>query len=180
MVSRGDEWRRIFIGMIKDDMPIERYAPRPISLLPHMTKGDWTIKRYAIRHGRSEYDEYRFEHAREMALAALPMPALEDGRVGVAFMIEHQGKNIDYLVLGWWDRQNELPLRVWVCPVEENWRPAKGSESICVWDLQIIWAERQAYVASVMQGRPTYDYASFNTMRLINIQVLEGQATSPA
>jgi hypothetical protein len=55
-------------------------------------------------------------------------------------------------VLGWWDRDNELPLRVFVRDTAdgEGWRAARGSESVCVWDLQVIWAEREAYVATVM------------------------------
>jgi hypothetical protein len=30
------------------------------------------------------------------------------------------------------------------------WRPAQGSESICVWDLELLWFERQAYVGAVL------------------------------
>jgi hypothetical protein len=56
-------------------------------------------------------------------------------------------------VLGWWDRENELPLRVFVSPdlSAGSWRRSEGSESVCVWDLEILWAEREFYVATVLK-----------------------------
>ncbi len=57
------------------------------------------------------------------------------------------------MILGWWDNQNELPLRVFVSSDRRNesWRAAEGSESICVWDLEVLWEERQAYIATVLR-----------------------------
>jgi hypothetical protein len=71
----------------------------------------------------------------------------------------HQGRG-DYLVLGWWDNENELPLRVLVWG-ESGWREARGSESVCVWDLRILWHERDAYVATVLSGRDPADYLAW-------------------
>lgn len=57
-------------------------------------------------------------------------------------------------MLCWWDRENELPIRVFVRQHDGSpWRPAQGSESVCVWDLQVICFERDAYVHTVMAGR---------------------------
>ena len=55
------------------------------------------------------------------------------------------------MVLAWWDRENELPVRVFVKPKgEAEFRAARGSESFCVWDLRVIAAERGAYVNTVL------------------------------
>lgn len=66
--------------------------------------------------------------------------------------MEHRGAGADYVVLGWWDRENELPTRVVVREhaSEAPWRPARASESFCVWDLQVIGFERDAYVSTVL------------------------------
>jgi hypothetical protein len=105
-----------------------------------------------VCHAGQEFDERRFSGGIELALAALPQPARTDERPGVAFLILHQGNGIDYTVLAWWDRENELPLRVFVCdrPGSNDWRHARDSESVCVWDLQVIWAEREAYIRTVL------------------------------
>jgi hypothetical protein len=75
------------------------------------------------------------------------------GRPGVGFAILHQGATIDYFGLYWWDGQIELPARVYVRG-PKGWRLAAGGESFCVWDLRVIWWEREAYVTTVLAGRP--------------------------
>jgi len=128
------------------------YAPRPIRFegLARPVKG-WTIKRYGIAYGDAPVDWSGFVPALSLAEAALPMPDVESGRPGLGFVIAHQGRTGDYLVLAWWDHENELPLRIWVRRDRaEAWRPAEHGESVCVWDLEVIWAERQAWVEAMM------------------------------
>jgi hypothetical protein len=96
-----------------------------------------------------------------LALESFPKVAVTPRRPGVALLIRHQGRTADYVVLGWWDNENELPLRVFVRDPRTGWRPARGSESVCVWDLEVLWAERNAYVAAVLTDAPDVDrYAS--------------------
>ena len=97
-----------------------------------------------------------FEPAIEMALETLPEPDPAEGRPGLGLLIAHQGKTGDYLVIGWWSQENELPLGVWVRRELDDWRPAVRGESVCVWDLEILWEERQACVATMMSeaGEP--------------------------
>lgn len=121
------------------------YQPRPV--LFHGVDGHdgWRVKRYGIHLPGKAFEPERFASVLPAALAALPRPAAGPGRHGAAVLIEHQGAGIDYLILGWWDRQNELPLRIWVRD-SNGWRPAEGAESVCVWDLGVLWSERQAWV----------------------------------
>jgi hypothetical protein len=65
------------------------------------------------------------------------------------------------VVLAWWDHENELPPRVFLRRVRTHpWRAAQAGESICVWDLEILWDERLAYVATMLtpagSGRAGY------------------------
>src|SRR5262245_19618913 len=130
---------------------MQPYTPRPIrplGLLPH---AGWRLKLYGITFGPGPLDRPRFEPGVALALAALPAPAVADGRPGVGFLILHQGRTGDYAVLGWWGNENELPLRVFVRPPGvAGWRPAQGGESACVWDLQVVAFERDAYVETVL------------------------------
>jgi hypothetical protein len=120
--------------------------------------GDWRVKRYGILHGGRPLDRGRFAEGVALALAALPEVAVSAVRPGVALLISHQGRTGDYVVLGWWDNENELPLRVFVRDgATERWRPAEGSESVCVWDLEILWLERNAYVQTVLGASPSVD-----------------------
>jgi len=129
------------------------FAPRPITpdgVLPH---DGWRIKRYRITVDGARGEGPDFEEGTDMLLAALPSPARTEERAGVGFLILHRGRGIDYAVLGWWDRENELPARVAVRERTAGaaWRPARASESFCVWDLQVIGFERDAYVDTVLR-----------------------------
>jgi hypothetical protein len=133
---------------------MQAYSPRPIVLLEPIVHDGWQLKLYSIVFGDSAFNRPRFEGGLAAALAALPSPAATAERPGVGFVILHQGRDVDYVVLGWWDRENELPLRVFVREraAGKPWRAARGSESVCVWDVQVIAAERDAYVDTVMSG----------------------------
>lgn len=133
------------------------FRPRPIQSRGVVAHDGWRLKRWTITSAPStvageELDWPDFAPGRAIAYAALPTPAVTPQRPGVGFIIEHRGNGADYIVLGWWDRENELPVRV---VVREHypgsaWRPSAGSESFCVWDLQVIAFERDAYVATVL------------------------------
>lgn len=144
------------------------YTRRQISRAGNLGARGWQLKRYTITFGDQAFVPTRFAGARRLAIQALPAPARTPHRHGVGFIIEHQGDGIDYCVLAWWDRENELPLRVFVRPRRPGarWRRARNSESICVWDLEVIWAERRAYVATALSrgaADPRARYLTFKS-----------------
>ncbi len=130
----------------------ERYQPRPLKFLGVESVAGFLLKVYTIRHPAQSLEHERFAARWDLAPTVLPQPAVTDGRPGVGFAVLHQGQGSDYLILCWWDRQNELPTRVFLKTEAEGWRPAAGSESFCVWDLRVIWWEREAYVGTILAG----------------------------
>jgi hypothetical protein len=138
----------------------QRYAPRPVRCLKIAEPRGYRVKQYSITYGREPFRESDFAPGLRLAFAALPHPPVTDARPGVGFAIAHQGNGADYAVLGWWDNENELPLRVVVRPQTPDgvWRPARDGESVCVWDLEVIRFERQAYVETVLSGGTVEDY----------------------
>lgn len=128
-------------------MQYEERAIRATGLVEH---AGWRLKAYGISHDGSPPGEEDFGGGVRLALAALPRPAAAVGRPGVGFLISHRGRTADYVVLGWWDRHNEMPVRVFVREPDAAWRPSREGESFCVWDLQVMWFEREAFVGTVM------------------------------
>jgi hypothetical protein len=125
------------------------YVPRPVvhrGLIEHL---GYRMKRYAIAAPGETFDEGRFRAGRGLALSAVPEPAMTEDRPGVGFIVEHQTAEMDFVVVGWWDRQNELTLRLIVCGEGGGWRPARD-ESFSVWELAVVAAERDAYVETVL------------------------------
>jgi hypothetical protein len=138
---------------------MEPYTDRPIRFEGTTGRDGWSLKRYSVRYGAEPLDEAAFDDALERALAAVPAPDAEAGRPGLGFFIAHQGKTGDYGVLAWWNHENELPLSIQIRRGrDEPWRAAEAGESFCVWDLEVIWAEREAWVETMLgRGGPDPD-----------------------
>jgi len=127
------------------------YAPRPRRWLGVLDTAGYRLKQYAISlDGTWPGDDW--QPALDALLAALPQPTPAPGRSGLGLLILHRGNGADYAVLGWWDRDNELPLRLRIRPTGEDWRAPLANESVCVWDLELIGFERDAWVATVLAG----------------------------
>ena len=129
---------------LQDALEVRPFAPRPIVAHDVLAHGDWRLKRYAIALGDAPVDWDAFDDGVAMALATLPQPARAPGRPGAGFVIAHRGRGADYVVLGWWSEENELPVHVVRRDQAPHaaWRAAREGESFCVWDLQVIALER--------------------------------------
>ena len=133
------------------------YAPRPLRCLGIEPLAGYALRRWWI----DLYEDPApfaadWQAAIDLAAAALPQDDAP-GRPRVGLLILHRGRGADYVVLGWWDRENELPLRVFVRypgTDDAHWRPARGGESVCVWDLEVIARERAAYVETYLAAAP--------------------------
>lgn len=141
-------------------LPFRRFAPRRTTRLDFTSRRGVTLRRWWIDLQDSAVPD-EADWAPAIALAEAALPAARDAASpAVGFLILHRGYGADYLVLGWWARQNELPLRVFVRypgTDDDAWRAARGEESVCVWDLDVIGRERDAYVATWLAGRAPDD-----------------------
>jgi hypothetical protein len=147
----------------------EPYAPRPIRFLELREHADWRIKLSSITDGDEPFGRGSYDQALTLALSELPRPTAAQHRPGVGFAILHQGRCWHYLVLAWWDNENELPQRIWVRERDDpnaRWRRAEANQSICVWDLQVIWFEREQYVKHVLSSRERLDIDGYMHARL--------------
>lgn len=126
------------------------YAPRTV-LPGSLVQGEgWTLKSYHVFLNADDAEVAMDPAVVRLALAALPRPAATERRPGVGWLILHRGAGATYAVLGWWERENENPVRVWVRGDGDAWREGQD-ESFCVWDLQVICHERDAYVRHVLR-----------------------------
>ena len=140
--------------------PFKPYIARPIRYTGLAEPHGYCIKTYAVVYGSGPFRDNDFAEGLRLAFDTLPQPAVTEVRPGVGFAIAHQGNGADYSVLAWWDNENELPLRVFVREQRAGatWRPARGGESVCVWDLEVIGYERQAYVETLLNHGTVEDY----------------------
>lgn len=139
-----------------------RFVERPTCFAGSRKHRGWRLKVYDIRRRDEPIEEGPYGVALEKLLEQLPEPAITTDRPGVGFIIRHQGHEFQYAVLCWWDSQDELVLRILVRKRQDSsatWGPPTAAQSICVYDLSVIWFERNAYIEHVLapQDGPNVD-----------------------
>ncbi len=134
----------------------EIYSPRAVRFIERVEFDRWALKLYAISYGDQAMDAQDFHEAVALARWVLPRPARTAQRPGLGFLIAHRGRDVDYFVINWWDRENELFNRVLMREQRAgaDWRAGTAGELACVWDLEILWFERNAYIAHMLDGAP--------------------------
>ena len=68
-----------------------------------------------------------------------------------AFGIFHAGASMLYVVLCWWGNGNELFTAVSVRE-EGRWIEDRNRFSFCIWDLQVMWFERNSFIKHLYSG----------------------------
>lgn len=128
------------------------YQDRTIRPLGVRGAAGWRLKTYAVLYGEAGLHLPLYEDGFVVAGQKLPQPPVTDRRAGVGFVIFHQGRGVHFLLLNWWDREDELFHRGMVRGMEEDdiWVWAGEGELGGVWDIQIIAFERDAWVETVL------------------------------
>ena len=134
------------------------FKPRKIDSAPEWLDDDG-IKLYTVSATGAPVDASAYhprlaqvKQSRPVAWAQTP-----------AFAIFHDGAGMAYLVLCWWGNDNELFTSVSV-RTDEGWVEDPARFSFCLWDLEILWFERNAFVETLYSGRP--DIRRYRAARL--------------
>jgi hypothetical protein len=117
------------------------------------------IKLYAISASGEPVDPQPFL----ARLAAVKAARALDWESLPAFAIFHHGARMLYLVLCWWGNDNELFHSVSVL-TDLGWVEDPQRYSFCLYDLEVIWFERQTFIQHVYHSHP--DLAAYRAARL--------------
>jgi len=78
-------------------------------------------------------------------------------------------------VLAWWGNDNELFTSVSV-KTALDWVEDSSRFSFCLWDLEVIWHERNYFIEFIYCSNP--DLETYRTKRLASIALDNGAAAS--
>ena len=83
-----------------------------------------------------------------------------------SFVMFHEGASCLYLVLAWWGNDNELFTSVSVL-TENGWVEDPEKYSFCLFDLEVIWGERNTYIESIYCD--STDIKAYRSNRSVNV-----------
>ncbi|WP_201313785.1 hypothetical protein [Dyella sp. EPa41] len=116
------------------------FRPRRIEHLPIDTDTDG-VKLYTITPGNEAVSASVYLPRLELMKQARPVSWSDMP----AFAIFHDGASARYLTLGWWGNDNEMFIAV-ATQAALGWVEDLGRYSFCLWDMEVMWHERQAFV----------------------------------
>ncbi len=133
----------------------EPFRALPVNLLELWEHNGWRLKVYGISREHQRPGAALLAAAKRAAAGCLPVLD-SDGVHGVGFVSIHEDRVVHFISVNWWARENELHGYVFRVPahnpeaVEDI--TASGMAGT-VWDLQVFWFERNAWVEKVL-GNP--------------------------
>ncbi len=122
---------------------------------------DTGVKIYSISATNQPVDQTEYLPMLAKAKAAIDI----NWETTPSFAIFHDGAQYPYLILCWWQNDNELFNRVFVKDTQA-WSQASDKYSFCLYDLEVIWIERNIFIDTIDNASPSLqDYQ--NTRRTL-------------
>ncbi len=142
-----------------------KYTTRSIRFLEVYECGNWKVKIYSISVHREYVKNEKVKIVKSNISEWLKNAAnypLETYQI--ATLILHEGKEGCFAIINWWIDDNMLQQFVYLSnnidPNEFKLYSDKGIIT-CVWELEIIWFERNAWVKHVLTDPANADFTSY-------------------
>ena len=142
-------------------MQPQHFQPRP-SRPAQPSHDEDGIKLYAISLQPGEFDCQAFLDQ----LRVMKRRKSHDWGKLASFAIFHRGQSMDYLVLVYWGNDNELFVDVDVKQAAQ-WQRARQDYSFCLWDMEVMWFERNCFVQTLYTQEP--DLAAYRRLFFDNL-----------
>jgi hypothetical protein len=145
------------------------FRPRPVQFLEVWEEAGWRMKVYSICYNRQHPRPELVEAARRVVRQHLSATPADANAYGVGFVGIHDGRRKNFVFVGWWAEENELYQHLYVSPADQ---PGKleyvtpSGLSACVFDLQLVWFERNAWVEKVLANPAGPDIDAYLKKRL--------------
>ncbi len=142
-----------------------KYVPRPIRFLELHQHNGWQIKIYSI----SINSEFVEKEIVDLAKTHLTKWFQNAGNYyldtyKIATLILHKGKEGYFALINWWIDENMVQNHVYLLKNEKLASFTSYSNKgimACIWELEVFWFERNAWIKHVLLNAPSPDYNSY-------------------
>jgi hypothetical protein len=135
------------------------FKTRPISFIEVFICNDWRIKLYTITYDSAVVSIETINIAKSyVGKWLLKSQDYNLPTYKVATLIIHKWRGGHFAIIGWWIDENMMQILVFLASNEEplNFRLYSDKGIVtCVWELEILWFERNAWVEEVLKKQIT-------------------------
>jgi hypothetical protein len=141
------------------------YKPRAVRKLGLIEHDGWAIKTYSISVKNKVVKDELLGFAKGQLSEWLKksnnynLPTYK-----IATMIIHEGREGIFTLLNWWVGDNMIQNHVYFSTYEEPEKFESFSENgmmACIWELAVIWHDRNAWIKHVLSKIENPDYAAY-------------------
>ena len=145
------------------------YEARPIRFIELYQHQDWTIKLYSISVLAERVSEKHLVLVKENIGKWLENSTLYNMETyRLATLIVHEGREGCFAVLNWWIGENMIQNYAYLLPYGKNSFDCVSTNGLtmCVWEMEVMFHERNAWVQHVMQKHDKPDVESYLNAQL--------------
>jgi len=144
------------------------FRPRPVQFLELLEFGPWRIKLYGLSAEHTRLLPELVSAAKDLVQTVVPTGTAAGDTYGVGFAGVHCGIDANFIFIDWWANENELHHHVFVSTLNEPLTIERAPEGVtaCVFDLQVMWFERNAWVEKVLANPAGPDLDAYLEKRL--------------
>lgn len=141
------------------------YQTRPIRFVELYHINNWIVKIYSISLRREHVDTAFIDYAKQNLshwLEQVTNYPLET--YNIATLILHEGKEGCFAIINWWIDENMLQNHVYLSTYDEPQKFVLYSDKgimTCVWELEVIWFERDAWIKHILMKNEKPDVESY-------------------
>jgi hypothetical protein len=131
----------------------EPFRPLPVRFFELWEHNGWRVKVYGTSSQHQRPAQSLVDTAKRIAAQRLPVACDDNGAHSVGFLAIHEGRDANFVFVAWWSRENELQRYVYRSATGNPEALDDVTATGCfgtVWDLQILWFERNAWVEKVL------------------------------
>lgn len=141
------------------------YKTRPVRFVELYRHTDWYIKIYSISVKHEMVEQHWIDRAKQNLSAWLqqagnyPLDTCQ-----TATLIIHEGKEGCFAILCWWIDENMLQLFVYLASYNNQPEFVLYSDKgmvTCVWEMAVLWFERNAWVEHVLSKADSPDIEAY-------------------
>lgn len=128
------------------------HADRPTEFLGVWQLGGWRVKVFGVAYEGETVAPRLLDDAKSLAARALPQPAADGSRYGVGFVVVHDGRGGNWVLVDWWANDNELNQVLYQSSDEapSDFEHVTSGLISCVHEMKVIVHEYEAWLTTFL------------------------------
>ncbi|MBE2216899.1 MAG: hypothetical protein IAE90_01770 [Ignavibacteria bacterium] len=141
------------------------YKKRPVRFIDLYETNGWKIKIYSISVLNERVSQETIAQVKEQIPGWLKLSSIHQLETyNIATLILHEGNEGVFALINWWIGENMLQHYVYFSAYENPGQFTLFSDkgiTFCVWELAVMWHERNAWVEHVIKNSSRPDFEAY-------------------